>query len=125
MKPTLFIFMLLSFGGANSNLFSQPATKLEVMAVKNYIIDLVVGSLNGDGDFPHPWHIIQLEGVPGNGSKIKMMKLNFYAENDERIKFKPSFDEANSIAYAHFPVTEFDKYYELLKHKKKCLDGEL
>ncbi len=122
MKPTLVIIILLSFGSASSHLFSQ-STRLEAMNVKTYAIDLVVESANGEGNYPHPWHIIKLEGTPGNGSKMKKMVLNFYAENDGRCKFKPSYDEGLNMATAHFPVSEFDKFYEILKHKKNGLSA--
>lgn len=58
---------------------------------------------------------------PGNGSKMYRAILNFYEEGDERIDFKVNFDEDTKTVYAHYTVSEFDKFYELLKHRKNAL----
>lgn len=101
--------------------YSQTATRVEIMDVKSYIIDLSVQAHEGEKNLPYLWHIITLEGTPGNGGKMTKAILNFYEEGDERIDFKVHFDEETKIVYAHYAVSEFDKYYGLLKHKKNAL----
>jgi len=115
------ILTLLGLLLLSQTIGAQSATRLEVMDVKSYIIDLSVQAYDGEKNLPFLWHIITLEGTPGNGSIMTKAILNFYEEGDERIDFKVHFDEETKTVYAHYAVSEFDKFYELLKHRKNAL----
>lgn len=116
----LFIFSIMFL---HHVLISQTTTRIEVMDVKSYIIDLSVQAHDGEKNLPFLWHIIQLNGTPRNGSKMVQSILNFYEEGDSRIDFKVHFDEDTNTVYAHYSVSEFDKFYELLKHKKNTMSA--
>lgn len=118
MKPTRPIITLAIFAISN---FIIAQTRIESLDIKSYIVELGQESHNGEGNKPFLYHLIQLEGTPGNNQRIKQMEIRFYQDNDERSKFKPHYNETTNTVHAHFPASEFSAFYEMLKHKRNGL----
>lgn len=97
-------------------------TKIENLSVKSYIINCSVKAQKNDAAKPSFHTIIQLEGEPVTGSNIKKMILNFYLD-DRGTSFRPSYDQASKTAYGHYPMSEYDKIYQLLKHTRNQMSA--
>lgn len=117
MKKLITLILINAF----FTFYIKSQTRLEVMTVTNYIIDMGVSAHDGDGNFPYPKYMIQLEGKPAIDKVMNKVILYFYGPSDDRSKFKPLFDERTKTATAYYPNTGFLNFYELLKHNKNTI----
>ena len=120
MKIKLVISLSLLFLLCSIKVKSQ--TKIESLVIENYTISSSVSAQKSSSAKPNFHSIIQLDGKPGSGSTIRQMILHFYLD-DRGTTFRPSYDPNTKIAQGHYPMSEYDKIYNLLKHTRNQLSA--
>ena len=108
--------MLICLG---SGLAAQTST-YQSFIVKNYSVEYTIISKDGGAYKPVYEKYIALNGKPLDTCKIERIVLAFSTDPVTASK-KPEYDDMKHYAFAWYPMTEFDSYYEMLKHKKGSL----
>ena len=88
--------------------------------VRDYSVEYAIISKDGGAYKPVYEKYIALNGRPMDTAKIERIVLTFSTDPVTASK-KPEYDEMKHYAFAWYPMTEFDSYYEMLKHKKGSL----
>lgn len=102
-----------------SGLVAQTAI-YQSFIVKNYSVEYSIISKDGGAYKPVYENYIALNGKPLDTCKIERIVLTFSNDPVTAAK-KPEYDNLKHYAYAWYPLSEFDSYYEMLKHKKGSL----
>jgi len=94
--------------------------QIQTLSIEEYIVEFNVEAYDGDGNKPTYRNIISLLGKPAPDHSIVRIDLNFTID-DRYLVNKPIYDEALKTSSAWYPMSEFDKYYEMCKHKTNGL----
>ena len=90
---------------------------LQILKINDYVVEAQIFTYKADGNFPTVTNKITLSGIPySQGGEVKYAELYFYS--DDRIKFKPSFDNTKKTIYAYYPISNFDRIYSLLRQNQ-------
>jgi len=90
---------------------------IQLLKINNYKIETQVYTHTGESNFPTVTNKITLDGNPySTTSDVKNAELYFYS--DDRIKFKARYDSTNKTIYAYYPISNFDRIYDLIKNSK-------
>jgi hypothetical protein len=90
---------------------------VQLLKILNYKVEAQVYTHTGLSNYPTVTNKITLTGIPySSTSDVKNAELYFYS--DERVKFKARYDTTKKTICAYYPISNFDRIYDLIKNSK-------
>jgi hypothetical protein len=90
---------------------------LQILKINNYKIEAQVYTHINEGNYPTVTNKITLDGITYSSTStpgVNHAELYFYS--DERSKFKAYYDSTKKTIYAFYPISNFDRIYDLIKN---------